>query len=122
MSQWHNVYLYPELSHISGGEFQQWHIISAPGNPMIRAVIQKVIHNIYSYTPEKFGVGKIGVLRTTGPIAYTLAIEPLLKSYPHRFVNIYKDFKFQYSIFKQSKHENLLFKVHYSQQKEPIIL
>lgn len=122
ISQWIYEYPYMELKHVAGGEFQQWHIISAQNNPLIKAVIQSVLKNIHNYTPEKYGVGKIGVLRTTGSIAYTLAIAPLLKHYPHSFVNIYTDFKFRYSIFKESSHEELLFKTHYSQLKEPVIL
>lgn len=129
LSQWDNKMgesfqgfgLHPDLAHISGGEFETWHIISAPGNLMIKAVIQKVLQNINSYSPEKFGIGKIGVWRTTGPIAYTLAIVPLLKKHKHRFVNIGKEFMFQYTIFKQFEHKKL-YENHYSELKEPIIL
>ncbi len=129
LSQWPNRLgepfekfgLFPELCPIPGGEFQQWHIVSAPKNPFLKAVIQRVLYNIRTYTPEKFGVGFMGALRTTGPIAYTLAIAPLLKYYPHRFVNIHEDMKFIYSIFDHRLHRKL-FKTHYSQLHEPLIL
>ncbi len=129
LSQWSNRMgepsqgwgLHYDLRHIPGGEFHQWHIISSPRNPLIKAVIEKVFKNIHTYSIEEFGVGSIGVWRTTGPIAYTLAMSPLLKRYPHRFVNIEKDLQFEYSIFEQFIHRKLS-KKHYSQIKEPIVL
>lgn len=84
-------------------------------------MIQKVINNIDSYDAVKHGVGGMGVLRTTGPIAYTLAIVPLLKEYPHRFINIQKEFKFGYSCLEQYEHRKLS-KTHYTVLKEPVIL
>lgn len=114
--------LFDDLKHIKNGEFQQWHIISTPHNPLIKAVIQRVLENISTYTPKKFGVGWKGVLNTTGPIAYTLAIAPLLKKYPHRFVDVQKDLNFQYTIFPEKFTHRKLYKIHYSQLTEPIIL
>ncbi len=129
LSQWQNKMgepfqgygLFPELEVIPGGEFQQWHIISAPKNPFLKAVIQNVITNINSYTPEKFGVGREGVLRTTGSIAYTKAIAPLLQYYPHRYVDIMRDMKFKWTIFSNRYEHRKLFKIHYSELKEPVI-
>jgi len=130
LAQWNNKSeglfqgwgLFDELKDIKNGEFQQWHIVSAPHNPLIKAVIQRVLHNIATYTPDKFGVGWMGVLRTTGPIAYTLAIAPLLKEYPHHFVDVEKDLKFQYTIMRGKFAHRTLHKRHYSQLTEPIIL
>ena len=56
----------------------------APGHPFLKAVIESVLTNIDSYRPWLDGTGKIGVLRVSGPIAYTLAIHPLLGSHSHR--------------------------------------
>ena len=65
--------IYPEL--LPRGEYQQWHIISVPQHPFLIEVVSKVSQNIETYNPSRNGVGHLGVMRTTGPIAYTLAIE-----------------------------------------------
>lgn len=79
--------LHAELRHLPGGEFQQWHLIAAPGHPFLRRVIERVLANIDAYRPWRQGVGQKGVLRTTGPIAYTLAMEEILDRHPHRIVD-----------------------------------
>ncbi len=66
------------------GELQQWHIICKPNHPYLKAVINNVINNILNYDIEKDGVGKIGVLKVTGPIIYTETIEPMLFKYNHK--------------------------------------
>src|SRR5262249_50786919 len=55
-------------------EFQQWHVIAEPGHPFLEAVMARVKANIARYDLSRDGVGKMGVLRVTGPIAYTQAI------------------------------------------------
>ncbi|MBV9842653.1 MAG: hypothetical protein JOY99_14160 [Sphingomonadaceae bacterium] len=75
-----------ELAHVPGGEFQNWHVIAAPGHPYLKAVIDTVLANIDRYRPWRDGTGKLGVVRTTGPIAYTLAILPILDRHPHRLI------------------------------------
>ena len=77
--------LHPELEHIYGGEYQNYHLIAAPGHPFTEAVINKIVGNILCYRPWS-GVGKMGVVRTTGPVAYTLAVHPLRAMAPHRLV------------------------------------
>jgi len=47
-----------------------------------------VAHNILNYDALRGGVGASGVLRTTGAIAYTLAIQPILDQYAHQVVDI----------------------------------
>ena len=64
--------LHSELRSVPGGEYQQWFILAAPGHPFLKAVIEKVLRNLRRYSPVHYGVGKRAVLRTTGPIAYTL--------------------------------------------------
>jgi inositol phosphorylceramide mannosyltransferase catalytic subunit len=77
--------LHRELAHIPGGEFVNYFIICEAGHPFTAAAIERTLQNIRSYRPWEPG-GWIGVLRTTGPIAYTLGIWPILQRYPHRFV------------------------------------
>jgi hypothetical protein len=79
-----NFGIHPALRGIPGGEYQQWHVIAAAGSPLLRAVIETVLDNIHAYRPWRNGGGRMAVLETTGPIAYTLAIHPLLTRVPHR--------------------------------------
>lgn len=75
------------------------------------------------YNPILHGVGRLGVLRVTGPIAYTLAITPLLHFHQHRFVDSQSEMGFEYSIFPASKalpHKEL-FKNHYTYLSDPVI-
>lgn len=94
---------YKEIKHIKRGEYQQWHIIAAPGHPFIRAVILQVLENIDTYNPYKAGVGLKGTLKTTGPIAYSTLIDKLCKTFPHnyRLVDGVNDLGLIYSIYEQ---------------------
>lgn len=77
--------MYPELAHIERGEFEQWHVIAAPGHPFLEQVLRQVLRNIFSYSIRENGVGADAVMQICGPIAYTLAIHPILDRHPHRF-------------------------------------
>lgn len=89
-------------------EFQQWHVIAVPEHPFLKTVISIVMENIENYDPFKLGHGRIGVLRTTGPIPYTLAIKPIQKLHDHRVVKI-KDLGIEYSFFKNDINAHRLF-------------
>lgn len=111
--------LHPDVAHWPRGEIQQWHVISSAGHPFLRSVIAQVLGNIESYLPWRLGVGHIGVLRLTGPIVYTLAIEPLLDKYPHRFVDDTNEIGLQYSIGGNYSHTTV-FKKHYKFHTKPV--
>jgi inositol phosphorylceramide mannosyltransferase catalytic subunit len=114
--------LHPEIGD-TDGEFQQWHIVAAAGHPFLRAAIERVLRNLRRYSPVLHGQGWIGVIRGTGPIAYTLAIRPLLQSHPHRIVDAQAELGFQYSIYSgavRSPHQSL-FRAHYTQLDEPLV-
>jgi mannosyltransferase OCH1-like enzyme len=105
------------------GELQQWHIVAPPGHPYLEAVIARVMRNIDEYDPFMHGTGKLGVLRVTGPIAYTNAIEPIRQDHPHRMVDI-EQLGFIYSVTGGSAHDprhELLFPNHYRGSLEPIV-
>jgi mannosyltransferase OCH1-like enzyme len=127
ISQWDNgpdgAYpgwgLHPELARTPGGEFQQWYIAAAAGHPFLRAVLERVLGNLRTYNPGLHGVGQRGVLRVTGPIAYTRAIQPLLERHPHRVVDSRADLGFAYSIYGKEGHKQV-FGGHYSELREPI--
>ncbi|MCG1031050.1 MULTISPECIES: glycosyltransferase family 32 protein [unclassified Leclercia] len=55
-------------------EYQQWNIVSAPNNIHLEQVIETVTRNIEDYSLIKHSVGRMGVLRTTGPIPFTNSI------------------------------------------------
>jgi mannosyltransferase OCH1-like enzyme len=129
LSQWSNkageqyqgAGLHPELVRVPGGEFQQWHIVSTPRHPFLKYVIQNTIFNCANYHPNWFGVGKMGVLRLSGPICYTLTIAPLRFRHKHRIATA-EQLGFEYSIYpKQGNAEyHSMRPDHYSRQIEPI--
>lgn len=127
VSQWDNVAggsnenwaLHPELRDVPGGEFQQWLVIAAPGHPLLRAVIERVLRNIRDYNPYRVGVG-LNVIRVTGPIPYTLAIAPLLAQYPHRRVRSETELGMRYTIMPFKAHHTH-FSGHYSRRRTPIV-
>jgi hypothetical protein len=133
VSQWHrasedpnSLYgLHPELAHIElanvpAGEFQNWVIITRPKHPFLAAVIETVVQNIEHYSVRRFGVGKPGVLRLTGPIAYTLAIVPLLEQHTFRRVH-YIEAGLVYAASGDYKRHELLTDLHYSRLLHPIV-
>ncbi|WP_156963939.1 glycosyltransferase family 32 protein [Muricoccus aerilatus] len=106
---------------IQGGEIQQWHIICAPGHPYIYAVIQAVMRNIDCYIPHMHGGGRNAVLRLTGPIAYTLAMLPLMPSNLHRLVAGHDDLGLDYSVYRENSDHKTLFATHYADLTYPIV-
>ena len=109
--------------HTGFGEYQQWYIISIPGHPFLKAVINKCIRNILTYKFTKKNVGKVGVLRLTGPIAYTLAIHPLTrthKSFYRYNTNSFNDL-LVYSSFNNFAHQKYTKKKHYTRLTTPIV-
>ena len=115
--------LHDQVRHIPRGEYQQWHVIGCAGHPFLREVIKTVIHNIEDYKPWIHGVGRKGVLALTGPIAYTLAIHPLITLYNHRKVDTHDTLGLKYSIFKLSNsHLKFYSAPHYTTLNESIVI
>jgi mannosyltransferase OCH1-like enzyme len=90
-----------QLQNVSGGEFQQWHVIASPGHPFLAAVINAVVKQIDHYNPLLFRNPWDCVMSTTGPIPYTASISSILNSYPHRFVDTEKDLGIFYSVLSK---------------------
>lgn len=111
--------MHKEVAHIEHGEFQQWHIICAPGHPFLRAVILSVLSNIDRYRPWREGTGAHGTFRLSGPIAYSLAINPLRASYASRIINT-GEAGLEYSIYSKTGHTKL-FPSHYLRLTDSII-
>lgn len=112
--------LHAEIRKVQGGEFQQWFIAAAPGHPFLKATIESVLRNIRRYSPLIHGVGKNAVLRITGPIVYTRAIEPILGLHPHRMVDSASDLGLEYSIYANQDHQSVL-GTHYSSIAEALV-
>ena len=124
LSQWHDDGNgieawwgeHPELYNVTGGEFQQWHVIAAAGHPFLERVINRVLANLATYEPRYSGVGKQAVLRMTGPVAYTLGILPALASAPYRVFNAHT--ALNYSAVER---HGRFFPRHYSILSEPLL-
>ncbi|WP_194710980.1 glycosyltransferase family 32 protein [Noviherbaspirillum soli] len=112
--------MHEELIGMAQGEYQQWHIACAPGHPFLKAVIETVLANIDKYNPALHDVGRYGVLRVTGPIAYTIAINRLQSKHRCRIVDNNAELGFEYSIYKPTDPQGIL-RTHYSALKMPII-
>lgn len=112
--------LHPDVDDVPGGEYQQWHVIAAPMHPFLRAVIAKVLANIETYRPWRHGVGRNGVFRVTGPIAYTRAILPIVDRHPHKFYPDSGEIGLRYSIGEGYKHI-AAFPKHYSLHTAPVV-
>jgi inositol phosphorylceramide mannosyltransferase catalytic subunit len=112
---------YSELREYGGQEFQQWHIITAPGHPYLKSVVEIVLRNIENYTPLTWGVGRKGVMRVTGPVAYTRAIGLIRSKYPHRLVNGQDELLLDYTTLSDVYHRSL-FKFHYTALRDPVVL
>ncbi|PSJ41720.1 glycosyltransferase family 32 protein [Allosphingosinicella deserti] len=108
------------LEHVGGGEFQQWHIIASPGHPLLRAVIDYVLGNIERYRPWRDGVGREAVFRLTGPVAYTLAITPLLNRYECTVLPNERMLGLEYSVVAGEQHRTF-FRGHYAERTDSII-
>lgn len=128
LSQWRNGPGEPHegyglksgVDHVAGGEFQQWHVISAPKHPFLGSVILAVLRAIRDYRPWRSGTGKPGVLSVTGPIVYTRTIAPLTGAYPHRRLGNETEIGLVYSILPNDRHRTML-GAHYSSRKHPVI-
>jgi mannosyltransferase OCH1-like enzyme len=128
LSKWHSADgqfehwgLVFDLRDLLGGEFQQWHVISAPGHPYLKAVIEQVLFNIDHYLPSLHQAGKNGTLRLTGPIPYTLAIERIREKHPHRMVDGRNVFGLEYNIIDGDQGHAKIFKGHYTRQTAPVV-
>jgi hypothetical protein len=123
ISQWHvpGWGVRRALRSVPGGEYQQWFIVSSPGHPFLKAATEAAMHNIRRYSSLTDSIGKPAVLRTTGPIAYSLAINPIIGLYPHRIVSSYYDLGFRYSVFSGTEHESGLGRRHYSKVKTALV-
>lgn len=110
--------VHPELSN-KRGEYIQCVIITPPGHPYLRAVIENLICQIEHYDKKIHGVGCFGVLRVTGPIMFTNAISMVKDNRKDTICDLFKE-GFIYNVLEHKSH-HILFKKHYSELTLPII-
>lgn len=111
---------HPELRHIVGCEYVNFFIASFRENPLLGTVIEKVVRNVTHYRLRD-GVGRRGVLRVTGPIAYSLAIESNRAQYPHRIAHMENDLGFESSLYGDHSSHRTRFGPHYSELTRPVV-
>lgn len=83
------------------GEICQWFIISRAGHPFLKSVIDLCLENIGNYRYDVDGYGQRGVLRMTGPVAFTLGVERARGSAPCT-EKAYAAYGLVYSIFENA--------------------
>ena len=110
--------MHHDLANVPGGEFQNYHVIAEASHPFTEAAIERIVSNIMAYRPWS-AVGRTGVLRTTGPIAYTLAIHPILETAPHRQTT---EAEIGASISITDYDHAGTFPNHYSGRSDPVVL
>lgn len=106
------------VGQVSGGEFQQWHVIAWKGHPYLRSVIAGMLYQIDRYRPWVHLTGRIGVLNVTGPILYTNAIYAILNNHEHKLYRNQNDVNLIYSVIGIA---NNVTDTHYSRQRTPVV-
>lgn len=115
-----------ELNMLEHGEFIQWCIIAEPKNIFIKNIIDDIVFNINNYTPWTYGVGGRGVLKTTGPIPFSLSIIRTLRysdnfdEFGCVFVRNFKSLGLRY--ISSDRNEHFSNKDHYSNKLAPIVM
>lgn len=102
-------------------QFQKWFIICSAGNSILENIVNRSTQNLQNYKPFIQGVGKIGVLRTIDPIAFSKAI---LESPDFAKVRISSNYElgFVYSILGMNEQKNVSNnRDHYTNLAYPII-
>ncbi|TDP88286.1 glycosyl transferase-like sugar-binding protein [Aquabacterium commune] len=113
--------LHRPIRHIPGGEYQQWFLVASAGHPYLRAVCGRVLRNIVSHRAVPAKYGRMGVLEVTGPIAFSLAIHPILRRHPHRFVDVEREGGLCYSCHPGQGDHIARDPGHYSRLQEPVV-
>lgn len=116
-----NNFYNSHLTKNNYGEFQNFYIISPPGNPILKKCIEKVVSNIEygSIHNNLYNDGKKSVLLLSGPIMYSNVIQ---KYYNKKYVNIVKRNMNHNIISYYVNHKKILGSFHYSKQKNKKIL
>lgn len=110
LSNWQKKNNNSNWEHIDFGikhEWQMFYIISEPGHPYLKNVIEIVVNNILNYNPFINKTGKIGVLSTTGPIPFTHGVNADFSKGLHRVIDSASE-GIVHSIFQSNHHSRLI--------------
>lgn len=117
-SRWNN-----HTDIIKGGEICNWFVYGKKGAPIIKEIINQIVHNILLYHENetyyqnmlKGREPKETVLTITGPIAVSVVIERKKKGYQIDQSLLYK------IIYDTGKNDKVVPKNHYSMLREPLL-
>ena len=101
-------------------EYISWFIAVKPGHLFLEKVIEDVTQNLNSYHSILHGVGGMGVLGTTGPLAYTRSIFPNLCQANYREIDIEKE-GIIYTIFEGTFDHNAVIGSNYRKNLRPLV-
>lgn len=116
-------YILAHWDNLDGGKY-----VDYGRHPFLREVILRVMKCIDDCNPWRVGIGLYGVLRTTGPIPYTLAIYDFIEKgavskEQYRFVSRIEDLGFGYSIYDKGAqlrgHRNVI--ATYEKRRRPVV-
>lgn len=128
LSHWNSILypgwgvVHPELTSLGIEEFQQWFLIAQPKHPFIENALNSAVRNLENYRFRRDGVGPNVVLRATGPIAFTLAVIPLLSSYVHRVVDAIDDLGLIYDAFDSVDSRMQYVQRSYRESVQPLLI
>lgn len=105
---------------IPTSEYISWFIAVIPGHLFLEKVIEKVAKNLNTYHPILHGVGAMGVLGSTGPLAYTRAIFPILEEANFRKVDLEEE-KIIYTIFNETFQHSAVIGSTYRKNLRPLV-
>jgi hypothetical protein len=86
-------------------------------------VIEDVVRNVLAYDPVRHGVGQKGVVVTTGPIAFTLAVASQLAAELHEIADCAEALGLRYSLLdrtNEQRHIDVLGE-HYTSRSDPVV-
>jgi mannosyltransferase OCH1-like enzyme len=99
------------------GELVQWFFYARPKHDFLAMVLAKVQRRLAAYKPQTYGVGKPGVLFTTGPIPFT---EAGLRCGLYDAARPVTDYGLRYSIYATMNGHFASCGTHYSRINEPL--
>jgi hypothetical protein len=107
-------------SRLPVSEFLTWCIFTKPNHLFMQKVVEDISRNINTYHPILHGIGGMGVLGTTGPLAYTRSIHPILEDAKWRRINLEEE-KIRYTIFSEVFEHRDVIGTNYRKNYRPVI-
>jgi hypothetical protein len=107
-------------SKIPVSEYISWFIAAKPEHLFLEKVVEDVTYNINSYHSVLHGVGGMGVLGTTGPLAYTRSIFSNLDKADFRTIDLEQQ-KIVYTIFGETFEHSTIVGSNYRKNLRPLV-